>query len=102
MTKALTTGRVIDYGNAYADGVSFKSPDTFGQNGYTEGRPFNQLLVTIMKSMGLTASQYESTPGAGFSQYGNEAEFNIPGEVNDGVTDKGLILPGVSGEAFQA
>ncbi|MEO0336554.1 MAG: hypothetical protein AAF202_09170 [Pseudomonadota bacterium] len=62
---ALTTGRLIDYGPNYDDGAFLRAPDTYGRNGYREGRVYNQLLVTLLQAMGLSPSQYESSPGSG-------------------------------------
>lgn len=96
----LKTGRLIDYGPAYGSGVNIVAPDTYGVNGYQDGRPYNQLLVTIMQAMGMSPSQYETTPGSGFAPYGDENKWKISGETNDGVSNKQDWLPGVRGESF--
>lgn len=97
---ALTTGRLIDYGPNYNDGAFLRAPDTYGQNGYREGRVYNQLLVTLLQAMGVAPSEYESSPGSGFGAYGNDSDWSISGESNDGVTDKRAWLPGVRGESI--
>lgn len=33
------------------------------------GRPYNALMVTLLQAMGLSPSDYESSPGAGFGDY---------------------------------
>lgn len=53
---ALRTGNVFDYGMNSPSGP--------------RGRPLNQLLVSILKAMGVPASEYETAPGAGFGFYG--------------------------------
>jgi len=84
----LKTGKLLDY-TGYNVGPLF-SP---GTNWYP-GRLYNQLLVTILQSMGLTPADYERPDQVGYGFYGssNPARRTIYAQVEK---EHHLILPGV-------
>ena len=62
-TNYLNTGRFVDYRQS---GTQINTFYPFAQR----GRPYNELLVTILQAFGLTPAEYEQVPGvAGFGKY---------------------------------
>ena len=79
----LKTGKYVDYGTAMNGLVSANYPS--GQF----GRPMNQVLITILRGMGLSPEEYQNEDG-GFGHYGNRTEIF----ENNGATDhKSQPLP---------
>lgn len=65
----LRMGQVIDYQDYTRLLTPF--PSQLGSGGYYGGRPYNELLITIMKSFGLTQSDYSFNGSKGFGMYDN-------------------------------
>jgi hypothetical protein len=65
----LKTGRHIDYGPSYG---STRRPIGGDEGAYKRGRPYNQLLITILQSMGLQPADYEVGGVQGFGVYGSK------------------------------
>ncbi len=66
----IKTGRYVDYGPAY-EGINRPvGGDEWGV--YKKGRPYNQLLITILQAMGLQPAAYESATAQGFGVYGGK------------------------------
>lgn len=64
----LKTGRYIDYGPAYANVNRAVAGDEYSL--YKRGRPYNQLLVSILQAMGVEPSSYEASGAQGYGVYG--------------------------------
>ncbi|MBX3017162.1 MAG: DUF1552 domain-containing protein [Bdellovibrionaceae bacterium] len=64
----LKTGKYVDYGPAYA--ANLRRPVGGDEGPYRRGRPYNQLLVTIARAMGLQPADYETNGVQGFGFYG--------------------------------
>lgn len=77
----LKTGQYLDYSNG-------KLLDTIENNQKVYwGRPYNELLITIMKSFGLQPSDWESNGEMGYGQYSPKSQVVIG--------DKRASLPGL-------
>lgn len=86
----IKTGRILDYSQYQAPKVSSNNlGDT--QN---IGRPYNQLLNTILQSMGLTPADYEKPGKPG---YGLSASINMNRNLRykDMISQIGSILPAI-------
>ncbi|WP_413291157.1 DUF1552 domain-containing protein [Bdellovibrio sp. HCB337] len=72
------TGRYIDYGPSYG---TLRRPVGGDESAYKKGRPYNQLLITILQSMGLQPVDYETGTVQGFGVYGSmtSAHNYLPG-----------------------
>lgn len=64
----LKTGKYIDYGPAYAGNNNLVGGE---EHIYKRGRPYTQLLVTILQAMGLSPADYESANQQGYGVYGS-------------------------------
>ena len=94
---AIRTGRYLDYRQHDADLSGL--PDDFrrrftprGPGLDIPGRLYNQLLVTFLNVMGVTAAEYERTEGGGFGDYDFQfAAYDVP--------DRRAPLPGLLTES---
>jgi hypothetical protein len=66
-TRILNQGNYIDYR---------PRPLVSAGNGFSYGRPLNQLMVTIFQAMGLTAAEYQKLGATGFATY-DDANANM-------------------------
>jgi hypothetical protein len=93
--KKLKMGRLLDYRTD-----TFKYPDILAgkPSPYDRvGRPYNQLLESVLQSFGLTPEEYSQNGKAGFGDYG---EFStVPGDpkirAQYGDLQKGKALTGI-------
>ncbi|MDD9950181.1 MAG: DUF1552 domain-containing protein [Zetaproteobacteria bacterium] len=82
------SGKFVDYGRNYGQGKRIHSA-----GGFYQGRPVNQLLLTMLQSLGVRPDQYETQPGAGFGVYGSKSESMQQNSARNHKTEK---LPIVS------
>ncbi|WP_413586924.1 DUF1552 domain-containing protein [Bdellovibrio sp. HCB274] len=86
----LKPGRHIDYGPSYG---STRRPIGGDESAYKRGRPYNQLLITIMQAMGMQPADYEVGTTQGYGVYGAlESSYTYLG-----VNHRREILPLITG-----
>ncbi|MEM6991317.1 MAG: DUF1552 domain-containing protein [Myxococcota bacterium] len=93
---AIQPGRHIDYRRIGTprlnpSGDSFPGYDTLNWGDYV-GRPYNELLVSIVQAMGLSPAEYDVHGGPGLGEY----RISHPGNGYD-VSDKSSMLPFLAG-----
>jgi hypothetical protein len=86
----LKPGRHIDYGPSYGN---LRRPIGGDEGDYKRGRPYNQLLITIMQAMGMQPADYEVGTTQGYGVYGTlESSYTYLG-----VNHRREILPLIKG-----
>ncbi|UYL09409.1 DUF1552 domain-containing protein [Bdellovibrio sp. SKB1291214] len=86
----LKPGRHIDYGPSYGN---LRRPIGGDEGDYKRGRPYNQLLITIMQAMGMQPADYEVGATQGYGVYGTlESSYTYLG-----VNHRREILPLIKG-----